>query len=63
MNGLETMQLQCPYCGEHFSTLVDCSVSEQVYIEDCHVCCRPIQMAVTVAADGLPVVSVSHENE
>lgn len=35
---------QCPYCWETISMLLDSSVSDQVYIEDCEVCCNPIQL-------------------
>ncbi len=34
---------QCPYCWEEISMLLDRSVSE-VYIEDCEICCNPIQI-------------------
>ncbi|GAA4964387.1 CPXCG motif-containing cysteine-rich protein [Algibacter aquimarinus] len=34
----------CPYCWESISMLLDNSVSEQSYIEDCEVCCNPIQV-------------------
>jgi hypothetical protein len=34
---------QCPYCWETISFLLDSSVSEQMYIEDCEVCCHPIE--------------------
>ena len=40
----------CPYCGEPISMVLDLSVPEQTYIEDCEVCCRPIQ--IRYAADG-----------
>ncbi|MEL4306576.1 CPXCG motif-containing cysteine-rich protein [Joostella sp. CR20] len=36
---------QCPYCWEEVSMLLDTSVS-QMYIEDCEVCCNPIQVHV-----------------
>jgi transcription elongation factor Elf1 len=36
----------CPYCWEQISILVDPSVQEQTYIEDCEVCCRPIRIHV-----------------
>lgn len=32
----------CPHCWAAISTLVDLSVPEQEYVEDCEVCCRPI---------------------
>lgn len=34
---------QCPYCWEEISFLLDASVSNQTYIEDCEVCCNPIE--------------------
>ena len=36
---------KCPYCLEKISMLLDISVDEaQSYIEDCEVCCQPIQI-------------------
>lgn len=37
---------QCPYCWEEISMLLDTSVTEQTYIEDCEVCCNPIEIQV-----------------
>jgi transcription elongation factor Elf1 len=37
---------KCPYCHEKISMLLDLSVDElQSYIEDCEVCCQPIQIS------------------
>lgn len=36
----------CPYCWQSISMLLDKSVSNQVYIEDCEVCCQPIEVLV-----------------
>ncbi|ALJ04908.1 hypothetical protein APS56_07135 [Pseudalgibacter alginicilyticus] len=36
----------CPYCWETISMLLDSSVFKQVYIEDCEICCNPIQVSV-----------------
>ncbi|MEC3905548.1 CPXCG motif-containing cysteine-rich protein [Tamlana sp. 2201CG12-4] len=36
----------CPYCWEPISMLLDSSISKQTYVEDCEVCCNPIQMIV-----------------
>lgn len=38
---------QCPYCWEEISVLLDPSISYQTYIEDCEVCCRPIEFKVS----------------
>lgn len=32
----------CPHCGSQISMLLDPSVPEQNYIEDCENCCHPI---------------------
>ncbi len=37
---------QCPYCWQDISMLLDTSVPNQTYIEDCEVCCNPIQLRV-----------------
>lgn len=49
-------EVQCPFCGEPFTIVVDASVDEQSYVEDCYVCCRPIQF--TVRCEEGVVVSV-----
>jgi hypothetical protein len=35
----------CPYCWQQISFLLDQSVTNQEYIEDCEVCCRPIEIS------------------
>jgi len=35
---------QCPYCWEDISMLLDPSVRQQTYVEDCEVCCNPIEV-------------------
>ena len=47
---LEFVTLHCPYCGESFESSVDLSGGDQDYVEDCAVCCRPINVAVRVDA-------------
>ena len=37
---------QCPYCWQDISMLLDTSIPNQTYIEDCEVCCNPIQVTV-----------------
>ena len=55
--------LSCPYCGEIISVLIDDSLPEQEYVEDCQVCCRPIVLTVAVDIDGDVLVSARPENE
>ena len=63
MNLLQENTISCPYCGELITILVDGSVEEQQYIEDCQVCCRPINIRVTVSADGSCQIDAMDENE
>jgi len=41
---MEEYFFQCPYCWEEISMLLEPSSTEQQYIEDCEVCCSPIQI-------------------
>ena len=63
MPELTEKTISCPYCDEAITVLVDDSVPEQRYVEDCEVCCRPILMDVSVDADGDVAVIVRSENE
>ncbi|RJG15982.1 CPXCG motif-containing cysteine-rich protein [Alcanivorax profundi] len=64
MPGLVSVRVQCPCCWEHIETLVDTSIPEQEYVEDCQVCCRPMVLTVTLAdGDECPEVCVRPEND
>jgi hypothetical protein len=63
MSDLVARKVNCPYCGEAIEALIDSSVEEQDYIEDCQVCCRPIRFLVSLWPGAEPVVRVLHEDE
>ena len=63
MNLLQENTISCPYCGEMITILVDGSVEEQQYIEDCQVCCRPIDIRISVTANGSCQVEAGDEND
>ena len=44
-NPTEFVAVTCPYCGESFDTQIDLSAGTFSYIEDCQVCCQPIELA------------------
>jgi transcription elongation factor Elf1 len=50
---MEEYFFQCPYCWEEISMLIDVSQSQQSYIEDCEVCCNPIQISVLTEAQDI----------
>jgi len=43
---MDEQYFQCPYCWETISMLIDNSISKQNYIEDCEVCCNPIEIKI-----------------
>ena len=63
MPDLTEYATSCPYCGEPITVLIDDSVPEQQYIEDCEVCCRPIEFLVSIAVDGGLTVTLKAESE
>ncbi len=63
MDRTEAVEIQCPYCGERIELRVDCSVEHQSYIEDCLVCCRPMDVAVVIDAAGVLKIQVSREDD
>ena len=63
MPELAEKPISCPYCGEIITILVDDSLPEQQYVEDCQVCCRPIVISVSVDSDGEVAVVAGVENE
>ena len=62
MQVLQTHELVCPYCGENIQLLLDCSINSQEYIEDCQVCCRPINVIVNIEDEDVQI-HLANENE
>jgi Cysteine-rich CPXCG len=38
--------VQCPWCGESFLMTIDTTQESFTTIEDCTVCCRPIEFVI-----------------
>ncbi|HEU4781051.1 MAG TPA: CPXCG motif-containing cysteine-rich protein [Steroidobacteraceae bacterium] len=51
-DGAEFVVVHCPYCGEAFETNADCSAGPSKYVEDCQICCQPIDMELRVDDSG-----------
>ena len=49
---VQTHVVECPYCGEHFETPVDTSSGSARYVEDCQICCQPIDFSLEVDHEG-----------
>jgi len=38
----------CPHCLQEISMLLDISIDKQTYVEDCEVCCNPLQIHLEI---------------
>jgi hypothetical protein len=63
MQSLQPEIIQCPYCWEQIEVLVDCSIDDQEYIEDCSVCCKPIVFSVLASEGEVVSIDVRSEND
>ena len=43
----------CPYCWEQISMILDNTEEISDYIEDCEVCCRPIELSFRFSGENL----------
>jgi hypothetical protein len=51
----EFARIECPYCWESYGTLLDLSGGSFAHVEDCQVCCQPIELECEVDATGVLV--------
>ena len=63
MDLLQETNVACPYCGEINHVLIDTSIPEQHYIEDCQVCCRPIVYRARCEPHALPQLEARREDD
>ena len=47
MNLEEAADITCPHCWESQTIMLDLSLPEQDYIEDCQICCQPMRIRYT----------------
>jgi hypothetical protein len=48
---METV-VSCPFCGEPTAITFDDGEGEQSFIQDCDVCCHPIQVRAWLGRNG-----------
>lgn len=63
MNPQEPVDITCPYCGEPITLLVDCSAGSQEYIEDCQVCCQPINLHIRIEKNLPPEIVARRDSD
>jgi hypothetical protein len=51
--GMQFHLVECPYCGESFETPIDTSSGSARYVEDCQICCQPIEFSIEVDHAGV----------
>lgn len=54
--------VDCLSCGEQIELVIDKSVTQQEYIEDCSVCCQPMVVLVEIGEDDDLSVAVRTED-
>lgn len=61
MDVTDEIPVICPYCGETFTICVETTIPSAKLIEDCAICCRPIEISVhcaqgnVVALNAIPL--------
>lgn len=60
---LEYIETDCPYCGEAITAEVDPSAGSQSFIEDCPVCCRPIEYRAEISPAGETTLQARRDDE
>ena len=55
MHSEKEVKFQCPYCFENISMVFETLYGKKSYIEDCEVCCSPIEVAYRVENDEVVV--------
>jgi len=62
-SALQESHIDCPYCWESISVLLNPEDLGEQYIEDCQVCCRPIEFLITQGGMGELMAVVSADSE
>ena len=58
------IETECPYCGEPITVWIDPGGgSRQRYVEDCSVCCRPIEIGARADDDGHYDVDAARDDD
>jgi hypothetical protein len=51
------VRVECPYCGESYDTPIELAEGAFRYIEDCQICCQPIELCGAVEDGALTDVT------
>jgi len=56
------VEISCPYCGE--INIIEIDITEglsQTFVQDCEVCCRPIQLNISIDKNSKINIDVRNE--
>jgi len=56
-------QVLCPYCNEGFTAFIDLSQGDHRTIEDCFICCRPIEFLIETDGTTLTRIDAFTDND
>lgn len=59
MQGEQEVYINCPYCAQQVSVLVEVYYGGQEYVEDCEVCCSPILLKYKSDGESIDILDVS----
>jgi hypothetical protein len=59
MDWIIEAEIVCPWCGEAFPTSIDTSQGDYTAVEDCAVCCRPMEVHVRCEPGELVALEVA----
>ena len=49
----------CPHCWEQHRLFIDTSAGSASYVEDCEVCCHPMDITLTILGDDVQDIQVA----
>lgn len=50
---MDEYEVDCPWCGEPITLVLDLSVTPASCVEDCSVCCQPMVVHYAVDDEGI----------
>lgn len=61
---IDNVVVTCPHCYAAVELDVDCTSGDQVYYEDCRICCAPMEVRIHVDDEGnLAYAEARHEDD
>ena len=59
MEYIESQEINCPYCGEILEIQLEGMGANDSFVEDCHVCCRPIHFKTSIVLEQICLTALA----